>query len=135
MHPMGKRQSDSEVLAVKDEDEQRPIPTAWRPVFREVVKAFAHNDFRLSGGVAGVAPISAKTARQIEEQIKDYGETLIELPEKTWASSVCIWMGKEWEVIIDLWTKREGRSDQVLGARVSESKAGFVVRVDMVYVP
>ena len=132
---MRKRKSDPEVLAVKDEDEQRPIPTAWRPVFREIVKAFVHNDYRLSVGVSGVAPVSAKTAKQIEEYIKDYGETLVELPEKTWASSICIWMGNRWDVLIDLWTKGEGRSDLVLSAQVSESKAGLVVRVEMVYVP
>jgi hypothetical protein len=132
---MAKRKSDPEVLAVKDEDEQRPIPTAWRPVFREIVKAFVHHDYRLGGGVPGVAPVSAKTAKQIEAYIQDYGETLVELPEKTWASSVCIWMGRRWDVLIDLWTKGEGRSDLVLGARVTESKAGLVVRIEMVYVP
>ena len=132
---MGKRKSDAEVLAVKDEDEQRPIPTAWRPVFREIVKAFVRSDYRLSGGVLGVAPVSAKTAKQIAAYIEDYGEMLVELPEQTWDSSICIWTGNEWDVLIDLWTKGEGRSDLVLSARVSESKAGLVVKIEMVYVP
>jgi hypothetical protein len=132
---MGKRKSDAEVLAVKDEDEQRPIPTAWRPVFREIVKAFVHHDYRLGNGVAGVAPVAAKTAKQIKEYIDHYGETLVELPEQTWDSSVCIWTGNEWDVLIDLWTKGEGRSDLVLSARVAESKAGLVIRIETVYVP
>jgi hypothetical protein len=132
---MRKPKSVREVLAVKDEEEQRPIPTAWRPIFREVVNAFIRKDYRLSAGVPGVAPVSAKTAKQIAEYIEDYGETLVELPEKTWASSVCLWMGKSWEVLVDLWTKGEGRSDLVLSARVSETKTGVVVRIEMVYVP
>ncbi len=126
---------DIEVLAVKNEDEQRPIPTAWRPIFREIIQALVAKDYRLSGGIGGVAPISASTAEQIEGYIEDYGETLVELSEETWASSVCIWMGDDWDVLIDLWTKGEGRSDMVLSARVSESNSGYLVRVEMVYVP
>lgn len=132
---MAKRKPTAEVLPVKDEEDQQPIPTAWRPVFREIVRAFALGDYRLTGGIPGVAPVSAKTAKQIQEYVEDYGERLVDLSEKTWASSVCLWSGKEWDVLIDLWTKREGRSDLVLSARVAETKAGLVIKIDMVYVP
>ena len=132
---MTKRKSNIEVLPLKDEDEQQPIPTAWRPAFREIVDAFVKHDYRLTNGVDGVLPVAAKTAKQIKEYIDDYGETLVALPEKTWASSLCIWMGKKWEVIIDLWTKGEGRSDLVLSALVSETKDGFQIKIEMVYVP
>ena len=132
---MAKRSSKKVVLPVKDEDEQQPIPTAWRPAFREIVNAFVQNDYQLSNGVDCVQPVSAKTAKQIKEYIDDYGETLVPLPEKTWASSICMWMGKKWEVLIDLWTKGEGRSDLVLSALVSETKDGFQIKIEMVYVP
>lgn len=132
---MAECDSENEVLAVKDEVEQRPIPTAWRPVFGEIVRALAAKDYRLSRGIEGVAPVTAETAKQIESYIEDYGETLVELPESTWASSVCLWMGNDWDVLIDLWTKGEGRSDMVLSARVSESESGYLFRVEMVYVP
>ena len=132
---MAKRKSIKEVLPLKDEDEQQPVPTAWRPAFRDIVNAFVQHDYRLSEGVGNVLPISAKTAKQIREYIEDYGETLVALPDKTWASSVCIWMGKKWEVLIDLWTKGEGRSDLVLSSTVSETKDGFQVKIEMVYVP
>ncbi len=46
-----------EPLAVKDEESAHPIAGCWRPVFREVVKAFAKDDFELFQGVAGVAPV------------------------------------------------------------------------------
>lgn len=132
---MSKRKSTGDVLALKDEDNEQPIPTAWRPVFREIVRVLVQGDYRLSVGIPGVAPVSAKSAKQIQEYIDDYGETLVELPEKTWASSVCLWMGNGWDVLIDLWTKTEGRSDLVLRARVKETKAGLIVHVEMVYVP
>ena len=59
----------------------------------------------------------------------------MELPEETWDSSVCIWMGVRWDALIDLWTSSEGRSDLVLSLRVSEDGSGFKFDVYMVYVP
>jgi hypothetical protein len=132
---MGKRKPTKDVLPLKDEEEQHPVPTAWRPAFREIVNAFIEHDYRLTNGVEGVLPVSVKTAKQIKEYVDDYGETLVALPEKTWTSSICMWMGKRWEVLIDLWTKREGQSDLVLSALVSEAKDGFKIKIEMVYVP
>ena len=127
--------TSSDVPAVKDESRELPVPSAWRPVFCEIVEAFVDRDYRLSSGVAGVAPISNETAEQIEEYIDDYGETLVALPDDTWATSVSLWMGDRWDVLVDLWTRGEGRSDMVLSAQVSETGAGYTFRVYMVYVP
>jgi hypothetical protein len=124
-----------EVPVVKSEPTQRLVPSVWRPVFCEIVKAFVERDYRLSAGVPGVAPVTADTAEQIEEYIQDYGEVLVDLPEGTWETSVSIWMGDHWDVLVDLWTQREGRSDMVLAAHVSEAASGFVFEVHMVYVP
>ncbi|GAB2905720.1 hypothetical protein GCM10027046_39440 [Uliginosibacterium flavum] len=125
----------SDVSVVKDEEHELPVPSIWRPVFRSIVSAFAKQDYQVDLGVLGVLPITSDTANQIDEYIQDYGETLIELPEDTWETSVCIWMGTRWDVLIDLWTEGEGRSDMILSAKVSESSSGFVFEVYMVYVP
>jgi hypothetical protein len=129
------RQTQGEVPVVKDGTAQRPIPTAWRDTFREIVKAFANRDYGLKAGLTGVAPVSTDTAGQIESYISDYGATLVELPEDTWSSSVCIWMGKRWDAMVDLWTVAEGRSDLVLDAKVLETAAGYEIHIRMVYVP
>jgi len=120
---------------VKDEVSQRPVPSIWRPVFREIVKAFVARDYRLSAGVPNVAPISPDTAAQIESYIQDYGETLVHLPDEAWDTSVMLWVGSRWEVLVDLWTQAEGRSDMILSVHVSESRPGFAFDVQMVYVP
>jgi hypothetical protein len=127
--------SYTEVLAVKDESHERPIPSAWRPVFREIVRAFVRRDYRLSAGVPGVAPVTNDTAAHIAKYVENYGETLVELPEETWDSSVCIWLGDRWDALVDLWTRAEGRSDLVLSARIFESDMGFQFQIHMVYVP
>lgn len=125
----------NEMPVVKDEAKEYPVPSVWRAVFREIVKAFVKHDYRLKSGITGVASVSFDVAAQIEEYIDDYGETLLELPEETWNTSVSLWMGNRWDVLVDLWTQGEGRSDLVLSAHVSESSNGFVYEVYMVYVP
>ena len=45
------------------------------------------------------------------------------------------WMGTHWEVLVDLWTKEEGRSDLVLHVKVVEDGASPRFTVHLVYVP
>jgi hypothetical protein len=129
------RNEDSEVMPVKDEETERPIPSAWRSVIREIVSAFVRHDYHLGAGIPGVAQISDETATQIRNYIQDYGATLIDLPDETWNSSSCIWMGTRWDALIDLWTVSEGRSDLVLSLHVTEGDGGFLFHIYMVYVP
>jgi hypothetical protein len=79
--------------------------------------------------------VSEKTATQIREYIDQYGATLVALPQDSWDTSVCIWMGEHWNALVDLWTKEEGRSDLVLQVHVSEVGGEYVVTAYMVYVP
>ncbi len=127
-------QSD-QVLAVKDETTERPIPTAWRRPLRQIVDAFVIGDFGLDKGIDGVEPVSTDTASHIRSYVEDYGATLVALPEETWNSSVCIWYGDYWKALVDLWTQEEGRSDLALHVQVTEAGSGFKIEVYLVYVP
>ena len=122
-------------LALKDPDAAHPIASAWRPMLREVVRRLAQGDYELAQGVCGVEPVSASTAEQIRNYIAEYGATLVELPDETWRTSVAQWMGTHWEILVDLWTAEEGRSDLVLGGDVVETSAGTLLTVRVVYVP
>lgn len=124
-----------EVLATREVAREGPIPSAWRPPLRDIVKAFVRGDFKISAGVPGLAPVSDDVSEQIRAYLADYGEELVELPDETWESSVCIWTGDHWDVLVDLWTAAEGRSDLVLRAFVTESSSSYTYRVHMVYVP
>lgn len=72
---------------------------------------------------------------QIRKYIQEYGTKLVSLPQESWATSVCIWMGDHWDALIDLWTEEEGSSDLVLQVHVSEVDSEFLFTVYMVYVP
>ncbi len=123
------------VPIVKDEENEGPIPTQWRPIFSSIVDSFLKKDYRLSKKLPGVSEVSDEIAIQIEEYIEDYGEELVKLHDDTWKSSVCIWMGNHWDALIDLWTEGEGRSDLVLRVQVKEADTDYLVSIDMVYVP
>lgn len=120
---------------VRDPDKAHPVAAAWRPTFQSVVDAFVGADYALSAGVPSVEPVSTDVAAHIRDSIADYGEELVSLPSDTWLTSSAQWMGSHWDVIIDLWTKSEGRSDLVLSARVMGSEGEPRISVELVYVP
>tara|TARA_Y100000739_G_C20277258_1_gene315002 strand:- start:38 stop:418 length:381 start_codon:yes stop_codon:yes gene_type:complete len=125
----------SKVAVEKNEEEEGPIPHVWRPIFKDIVKAFVNKDYNLSSGIKNVNTVSKSTAKQIKEYIEDYGEEIIELPEETWESSVYICYGDYWNILIDLFTKGEGLSDLALNAKVIEKDNNYVVDINLVYVP
>jgi hypothetical protein len=119
----------------KDSSGQREVATAWRGTLGEVVRAFAAGDYALKRGVPFVEPVSPRAVRQIESYLKEYGETLVELPPETWQTSVSQWMEGYWDVLVDLWTAESGASDLVLSARIFERGAEFRFEIHGVYVP
>jgi hypothetical protein len=123
------------VAAVKEVDVQTPVASSWRPAFEGIVDAFVRGDYALSNGVPSVAPVSPDTAAHIRGYISEYGETLCPLPEESWETSVAMWDGRRWEVLVDLWTVEAGASDLVLHAFVSEVDGAHQIDVHLVYVP
>ncbi len=126
---------NTEPLAIKDENSAHPIASSWRPIFREVVKAFAKGDFELSQGVSGIEPIDPDIALQNRQYVRDYGEALVELSEETWGTSCAQWIGPYWDVLIDLYTEGEGASDLVLTGRMVELSGNPKFTVGLIYVP
>lgn len=114
---------------------QQPVPMAWRPALKAIADALACGDYALTSVAEEVEPVSPETSCQMEAAVRAYGATLIDLPEATWATSVCMPYGEHWDVLVDLWTAEEGPSDLVLGVRVREQAGAFRYRVELVYVP
>jgi hypothetical protein len=126
--------SADEVLPVEDSESAHPVPTAWRATFESIVSAFVLGDFQPQ--LLRVDPVPEHTAQHIGSYIADYGETLVELTPETWETSVSMWMDEHrWEVLVDLRTESEGRSDLVLHAYVVHNGDNHQVEIYMVYVP
>lgn len=125
----------SEILASKDEENQQPIPTAWRQTLSNIVDAFRDGDFKLERNIAGVHRLSEEDARRIARNIHSYGAHLASLPDDAWQRSACQWMRGHWDALIDLYTVEEGASDLALSVRVYEATLGYEFWVDSVHVP
>lgn len=120
---------------VKDEDESHPIAEAWRPRLREIVRALVEGDYAVARGLPSVVPPSQATADRMRAYVGDFGETLAELPDEAWDSSVSQWMGTHWDVLVDLWTLESGNSDLVLTLRIFEAGKEFRFEIDSLHVP
>lgn len=119
----------------KDLSNQKQIPTSWRETLTKIVDAIKEGDYQLSRNITNVPKLSENVAMAIKHNIESYGETLVSLPEETWNTSVCQWMGGYWDVFIDLDTE-EGASDLILSVRIREtSSSSYSFAVHLVYVP
>ena len=125
----------NKIPVIKDSQNELAIPSAWRPVLVKIVDALVEMDYRFHRTIDGLMPVSEQTTQHIQRYIKDYGETLVPLPEESWQTSIYIWMGTFWEVYVDLWTLKEGRSDLVVSVRVFETSNVYNFEIHMVYVP
>jgi hypothetical protein len=123
------------IPVIKDEENQTSVPTEWRKTMFDIIESFKKGDYGLADCIAGVNPISEKVSERIEKNIKNYGATLISLPEETWDSSACQWMWEYWDVLIDLYTVEEGASDLALSVRVYENEQTYTFDIQSVYVP
>jgi len=120
---------------VKDEEAEHPVADAWRPLFREINRAFMRGDFALAHAPANVTLEYPEDVGPIRNALTAWGEALVELPDETWTTSVALWMGDHWEVVVDLWTAESGRIDLIIDARVYETERGYRIEVGSVHVP
>ena len=122
------------VAVVKDEEFECPVPTQWRSKLKDIADALKDRNYGLNG-LKDVDPLDEAKAAAIAKNIEAYGCALTSLPEAAWNTSVCQWQLSFWEVLVDLFTEEEGRSDLVLNVRVFERNSGFVFDVHLVYAP
>ena len=122
------------VPILKDVEREHPVPSQWRPKLADIANALKDGNYALRG-LADVDPLDGATAAGIARNIDDYGCTLTSLSPESWDTSVCQWLVDDWEVLVDLFTIEEGRSDLVLHVHVFEDADSFVFKVHFVYVP
>jgi hypothetical protein len=122
-------------IAIKDEDAAHPIAESWRSMLCEAVRAFSRGDFELKCGVVGINVVPLGIAARNQEYVEDYGESLVELSDKTWETSCAQWMGSHWDVLIDLCTEGDGICDLVLSGELVEIDGKPHFTVGLIYVP
>lgn len=122
------------IPVLKDSNNQCLIPSLWRKTLSEIVHAFVCKNYRLYPEINGVISLSEKDADRIKENLTEYGEELIELPNDTWNTSMCQWTNDYWDILVDLYTDN-GASDLALSVRVKEVGNQYMFEVISVHVP
>lgn len=125
----------TDVPVLYDEDTATPLPSVWRETLIKIIEAFKNNDLASINQIQGVQNIELEHLQEIAENITDYGEKLVSLPDETWNSSQAYWMGFCWDIILNLFTESEGRSDLILSIRIFETDGVFEYLIQDMYVP
>ncbi|MBQ4880561.1 hypothetical protein J8M21_25515 [Pseudoalteromonas luteoviolacea] len=99
------------------------------------MESFVNQDYNLNEAIDSVGSISDSLASYIKENIEEFDETLVSLPQETWDTSVCQWMESYWEVLIDLYTLESGLCDLVLSIRVYERSESYYFEVQSLHIP
>ena len=113
----------SEIEVERIEGREQPIPGRWRGALKLVADAFA--DGRLLTG-DGIRLVNAKVAKANFENIEDYPDATGPLRDASWDTSICVWEGDHWQVLVDLTTVGGERSDLVLHGNRVEIEPGLI---------
>lgn len=123
-------------LPSRDLDEQQPVALAWRAEIVSIVSALVRGDYELLSAGSSVRRLSAEEADYIANNLMAYGGiTLLDPPQETWETSVALWMGDHWEVVVDLWSAEEGRTDLILSLAIRDTDGAYEYFVEGVWVP
>lgn len=119
----------------KSEDQELPVPAAWRPALGALADAMVEK--------TALDPIEGFVISAIEDglleisrsNIEDYPDKLGPLTKESWKSSICVWDGRCWEVLVDLTTDGGDVSDLVMHAKITECGDDYFIEPGLIYVP
>lgn len=119
----------------KTEDEELPVPSAWRLALKGIADALVQRTTipQIDGFQIGL--VKDDHLGICRENIKDYPDPLGPLTAESWDSSVSVWSGGYWAVLVDLTTRSGEVSDLVFHAKVTEHKDQYLIEPGLIYVP
>ena len=117
---------------VKDENTERAVPTDWRQSLKTIADAFVSG--QLPNG-KGIRTVEADTLSISIGNIKDYPDILRPLAENCWETSVYIWTGTHWDVLVDLISEDGETTDLVMHVQVYEVGQCYEFQPYLIYVP
>lgn len=120
---------------VKDEENERLVPMVWRTTILAIGECLNTKDYKFEKAPSNVKRVDVDIAEVSAYQIESYGCQSVTITELSWQSSIYIWMGKQWDVIIDLIDENGSRTDLILKLSISENGQDFIFKPDFVYVP
>ncbi|WP_299986141.1 hypothetical protein [uncultured Ruegeria sp.] len=122
----------SEIPIVKDENSEGSVPTRWRPVLKFIADALVSGRPPIS---LGIRAVDADALKISIGNIADYPDVIGPLTEASWKTSVYIWTGSYWDVLVDLISETGEISDLVLQVKVYPTGQEYEFQPHLVYIP
>lgn len=117
------------------EGDECPVPEKWRSSLKRLADAYTVQGELSEDGDVLTPKLDADVLEISRANIADYPDAMGELADSSWATSIHVWQGSHWEVLIDLTTENGQVSDLVLHCRVAQVDGAYVVEPGLVYVP
>ena len=119
----------------KTEDQELPIPSAWRSALKEIADALVLR--RTIPQIDGflISPIETDQLGICWENIGDYPDPLGPLTKESWKTSISVWNAGYWSVLVDLTTTSGEVSDLVFHTKVTEREDRYLIEPGLIYVP
>ncbi len=122
-------------LPIKDVDHERPIPAIWRQTILALGDCLKNNDYGFETAPKNVNRLDPASTKISKYQIEIYNCGNVTIDDLSWESSIYIWMGNQWELIIDLIDENGSLTDLVLKLVVKENGKGYIFLPDFIHVP
>lgn len=119
----------------KQSDAELPIPSVWRESLKEIVDSFVQDKFPPQNTFIPLGEFDNDIIEINRTNITKYPDKLGPLNPKSWESSIYLWMGGYWEVLVDLSDEFGNTTDLVFHANIKEKGAGFQISPYLIYVP
>ena len=117
------------------QDEQSPVPILWRTDLAKLVNTFIFNERLELEELIIEKPLSQDILEISRSNILDYPDDIGPLDDKSWNSSICIWTGNYWDVLVDISTLDGETSDLVMHVKIIPNEKGFSIDPGLIYVP
>jgi hypothetical protein len=119
----------------KTEDQELPVPSAWRLALKGIADALVLRTTIPHINGFQIGPVENDQLGICRENIKDYPDPLGPLTAQSWNSSVSVWNRGYWAVLVDLTTRSGEVSDLVFHAKVTQQKDKYLIEPGLIYVP
>ena len=119
----------------KDENRELPVPLIWRDTLKAIANSFVERNFPSSNIKEKLSAFDHKIIIINYGNIDDYPDKLGLLGDATWQTSIYIWDGDYWRVLLDLSDVDGNTTDLVLHLKVRENGNDFLFEPYLIYVP
>jgi len=119
----------------KNMEEELPIPSLWKQPLSEMANAFIERKFP-NPKISHYLNDWDKRILSINYgNINDYPDELGVLHPDTWETSMYLWEGNYWIVLLDLSDRNGHTTDLVFHFKVREERGGYKFEPGLIYVP